>query len=118
MNLERILIILILVAAILAAIPQITVSAQIWGVILVVLGLIAGATSSMQGDITQRLAVYVIAAVLPTISNSLDTVWVVGPWLNSMLDNMATGLQGMALALFVMAVVGRIMPAPAAGTNP
>ena len=111
MNLERILIILILVAAILAAVPQIPVPPQIWGVALVVLGLVLGLTNVDQYDVTQRVAVYVIAAVLPMISNSLDTIWIVGPWLNSMLDNMATGFQGMALGLLVMALWGRIMPA-------
>lgn len=115
MNLERILMILIVVAAILTAIPQIPVPGQIWGVILVVLGLVAGLTSPSADDITQRLVVYVIAALLPTISNSLDPIWVVGPWVNSVLDNLATGIQGMAIGLLLMALRGRIMPAPAGG---
>jgi hypothetical protein len=122
MNLQQILIILILAAAVLAAIPAIPVSGDLWGVILVVLGLIAGVTGPGTGmgaaDIAQRVAVYVIAAVLPTISNSLDPIWVVGPWVNSVLDHVATGIQGMAIGLFVMAVVGRIMPGAAAPSAP
>ena len=115
MNLERILMILILAAAILAAVPQIPVPGEIWGVILVVVGLVAGVTATSMDDITQRVAVYVIAAVLPTISNSLDTIWVVGPWVNTVLDHLATGIQGMAIGVLFMALWGRIMPAPAGG---
>ena len=110
MNLERILTLLILVVAILAAIPQIPVAAGIWGVALVLIGLASGLMSPA-GDITQRIAIYVIAATLPTISNALDPIWVVGPWVNTVLDSMATGIQGMALGLFLMAFKDRVLPA-------
>lgn len=108
MNLERILIIVIVAAAILAAIPAIPVAAEIWGVILVVAGLIVGFAGLQGADTAQRVAVYVIAFILPVISDSLDVIWVIGPWVDFVLDNVALGLQGMALGLFVMAVWGRV----------
>ena len=109
MNLERILTLLVLVVAVLAAIPQIPVDAQIWAVVLVVLGLISGVTSEV--DLEQRLVIYVLAVALPTFSNSLDAIWEVGPWVNTLLDNIAIGIQGAAVGLFVMAVKDRALPA-------
>ena len=104
---ERILLIAMIAVAVLASIPQIPIDAQIWGALLVIIGLVGGVMLTYD-DMVQRLLVYVIAAVLPTISNSLDAIWVVGPWVNMLLDNFATGLQGMALGLFAMALVARM----------
>ena len=113
MNLERILTILLVVAAVLAAVPQIPVDAAIWGFILVVVGLVSGVMNAPD-DIAQRVAIYVIATVLPTISNSLDSIWVVGPWVNMLLDNLAIGLQGMAVGMFIMALKDRLLPTASA----
>jgi hypothetical protein len=109
---ERIFLIALIALAVLASIPQIPLDAQIWGALLVIVGLVAGVTASYE-DMTQRLLVYVIAAVLPTIANSLDAIWVVGHWVNMLLDNFAIGLQGMALGLFAMALAARLRPSAA-----
>ena len=107
MNQERIFISALLVLAVLASIPQIPVDAQIWGVILVVVGIVGGVITNYE-DLSQRLIVYVVAVALPVFSNSLDAIWVVGPWVNTLLDNVAIGLQGTAVGLFAMGMVGRL----------
>ena len=66
-------------------------------------------------DMTQRILIYVVAATLGSISNSLDSIMVIGPWLNAMLDNMQTGIQGIAVAVFMLAMYERIMPAQQTG---
>lgn len=113
---ERIVLIALIAIAVLASIPQIPVNAQIWGAVLVIIGLVAGVMLNYE-DVMQRLMVYVIAAVLPTISDSLDNIWVVGPWVNTLLDNLATGLQGMALGLFAMALLARLQGSQAAASE-
>ena len=61
-------------------------------------------------DVTQRIAVYVLAVALPVFSDSLDVIPVVGAWVNSVLDGAATALQGMAVAYVLMQAKARIMP--------
>ena len=107
MSAERILVALLVVVAILAAIPQIMFGQ--WGLVLVLLGLIAGATVKA-GDTTDRIVIYVAAVALPVFSDSLDAIQTVGPWVNQVLDNVATGVQGMAVAIFVLAIYGKLMP--------
>ena len=108
MNLERILVVLLVAVAILASIPQIMFA--FWGIILVVLGLIAGGVGK-SGDTTDRIVIYVAAIALPVFSNSLDLIPTIGPWVNQVLDHLATGVQGMAVAIFLVAVYGKLMPA-------
>ena len=104
---ERILVSLLVVVAILAAIPQAMFLP--WGIVLVLLGLIAGAMGK-SGDATDRIVIYVAAFALPVFSNSLDVIPTIGPWVNQVLDHLATGIQGMAVAIFVVAIYGRIIP--------
>ena len=52
-----------------------------------------------------------MAVALPVFSDSLDVIPVVGAWVNSVLDGVATALQGMAVAYVLMqakAVHGRL----------
>jgi hypothetical protein len=104
---ERILVCLLVVVAILATIPQAMFLP--WGIVLVLLGLIAGAMGQ-SGDAADRTVIYVAAIALPVFSNSLDVIPTVGPWVNQVLDYVATGIQGMAVAIFVVAIYGRLMP--------
>ena len=108
MNLERILVVLLVAVAILASIPQIMFGS--WGIILVVLGLIAGGVGK-SANTTDRIVIYVAAIALPVFSNSLDVIPTIGPWVNQVLDHFATGVQGMAVAIFLVAIYGRLMPA-------
>ena len=115
MSSDRILLVLIVVVSILAAIPQIASAFAMWGLVLVLLGLIAGFMGGYGSDMTQRILIYVVAATLGSISNSLDSIMVIGPWLNAMLDNMQTAIQGIAVAVFMLAMYERIMPAQQTG---
>ncbi len=103
---ERIYVIALVVIALLASIPQIPVAANIWGLVLVVVGIVGGAMVNYP-DATQRVLVYVVAATLAMIDNSLDNIPAVGAWLNSYFDNVATGVQGMAMGLIVMGLLAR-----------
>jgi len=107
MNQDRLFVIALIVVSVLASIPQIPVDAKVWGLILVVVGIVAGVMVNYE-DLVQRLLIYVIAATLPMISNSLDVIPAVGMWLNTFFDHVATGLQGMALGLLVMALLKRL----------
>ena len=106
MNQERIYIIALVAVALLASIPQIPVGANIWGLILVVAGIVGGVMVNYP-DLSQRILIYVVAATLATIDNSLDYIPAVGAWLNMYFDNVATGVQGMAMGLIVMGLLAR-----------
>jgi hypothetical protein len=106
MKQERIYVIALLVVSLLASIPQVPVSAEYWGAILVVVGIVGGVMVNY-GEVVQRILIYVVAVALPMFSDSLDFVPVVGPWANGLLDNVATGIQGMAVGLVVMGLVAR-----------
>ena len=94
---ERILSALVVVVAILATIPAVAEAVPYAGLALVILGLVAGVMDA-SADVNQRIAVYVLAVALPVFSDSLDVIPVVGAWVNSVLDGVATALQGMAVA--------------------
>ncbi len=103
---ERLYVIALLAISLLASIPQIPVDAKLWGAILVVVGIVGGVMVNYQ-ELMQRILIYVVAVALPIFSNSLDFVPAVGPWLNGYLDNVATGIQGMAVGLVVMGLIAR-----------
>lgn len=106
MKQERIYIIALVVVALLASIPQIPVAANIWGLILVVVGIVGGVMVNYP-DLSQRILVYVVAVSLPMIDDSLDNIPAVGAWLNTLFDNAATGIQGMAMGLVAMGLLAR-----------
>jgi len=115
MSSDRILLVLIVVVSILAVIPQLAAQFAYWGLVLVVLGLVAGGMGEYGSDMTQRILIYVIAVSLTQITGSLDAIPTVGPLVGDVLNNMATGIQGIAIAVFVLAMYERIMPAKQTG---
>ena len=106
MKQERMYVLALIVVGLLASIPQIPVDAAVWGAILAVVGVVGGVMVNYE-DLNQRILIYVVAIALPTVSNSLDFIPTVGPWLNMLLDNIATGIQGMAVGLFAMGMLAR-----------
>ena len=114
MKQERLFLIALVVLAVLASIPQIPVEAQLWGAILAIVGIAAGVLVKY-GDAVQRVLIYVLAVAIPTFDNCLDYIWVVGPWINAGLDNLATGIQGVAVGILVMALLARIQGSRASG---
>ena len=107
MNSERILLALLLVVAVLATVPQIAIPYV--GAILVVLGLIGGALGNY-GNATDRIVVYLAAIAVPVFAGSLDAIPVVGEWVNQLLVHVTTGIQGMAVSIFVLTIYGRVVP--------
>ena len=71
MNSDRILVALLVVVAVVAAIPQLAFAP--WGIALVVLGLVAGAMGQ-SGNVMDRVVIYLAAIALPVFSNSLDVI--------------------------------------------
>jgi len=106
MKQERLYVIALVVIGLLASIPQIPVDAKVWGAILVIVGIVGGVMVNY-GDVVQRIMIYVVAVAIPIFSNSLDFIPVAGPWVNTLLDNIATGIQGMAVGLLVMGLYAR-----------
>lgn len=106
MNQERIYVIALVAIALLASIPQIPVGADIWGLVLVVVGIVGGVMVNYP-DVVQRVLIYVVAVALPLFDDALDYVPAVGAWLNMYFDNVATGIQGMAIGLVVMGLLAR-----------
>jgi hypothetical protein len=103
---ERMYVLALIAIALLASVPQIPVDAGLWGAILVIVGIVGGAMVNYP-DMTQRILIYVIAVALPMFSNSLDYIPMIGEWLNGYLDNVAIGIQGMAVGLLVMGLAAR-----------
>ncbi len=81
---------------------------------ILVIGLVSGFMNPLE-DVATRVAYYVLAAVLPTIANNLDQIPAIGGYLNSILDNVAVGIAGLAIANFCLALVNNLMNSDAAG---
>jgi hypothetical protein len=107
MNKERTYLLAMIAVALLASIPQIPVDMKVWGLILVLVGLVGGVMLKYD-DVVQRLLIYVVAVTLPMFADSLDYIPAVGSWVNGLLDNMAIGVQGLAVGVFAMGLMARI----------
>ncbi len=58
-------------------------------------------------DVSGRVALYVLAAMLPGIADNLDVVPVIGAYANGFLDQFAVFIAGVAIAnLFTVLVKG------------
>lgn len=104
MNVDRI----ITIVGILAAVAAVFLPLEWWALILLVVGLVGGFVTPAP-DMMTRMA-YIIAAVgLPTVANSLDAIPQVGGQLNAFIDNFAVVVGGMAIASFIMMLKDRVM---------
>ncbi len=81
-----------------------------YALVLVVLGLIWGFMSPI-GDVSTRIAYYVLAAVLPGIANNLDAIPAIGAPVNSILDNLAVVIAGVAIANVLVVLYNNLMAA-------
>lgn len=106
MNQEKNYVIALIALGVLASIPQIPVSADLWATILVIVGVIAGVMVKYE-DVGQRTLIYVVAVAAPMFSDSLNAVPVIGGWVNGLIDNIAVGIAGMAVALFLTGLIAR-----------
>lgn len=80
------------------------------GLVLLLAGLVMGYINQID-DVATRVAYYVLAAVLPTIANSLDVIPGVGGYLNGILDNVAIVIAGVAIMSFCLALLNNLMAA-------
>ena len=80
------------------------------GLVLLLAGLVMGYINQID-DVATRVAYYVLAAVLPTIANSLDVIPGVGGYLNGILDNVAIVIAGVAIMTFCLALWNSLMAA-------
>tara|TARA_B000000460_G_C21308256_1_gene303212 strand:- start:130 stop:462 length:333 start_codon:yes stop_codon:yes gene_type:complete len=81
-----------------------------YATVLVALGLIWGFTSPI-GDVSTRIAYYVLAAVLPGIANNLDAIPAIGGYANGILDNLAVVIAGIAIANVCVVLYNTLMAA-------
>ncbi len=81
-----------------------------YALVLVALGLISGFMSPI-GDVSTRIAYYVLAAVLPGIANNLDAIPAIGAPVNSILDNLAVVIAGVAIANVLVVLYNNLMAA-------
>ena len=65
--------------------------------VLVLLGLAAGFMQPVE-DVSGRVALYVLAAMLPGIADNLDVVPVIGAYADGFLDQIAVFVAGVAIA--------------------
>lgn len=106
MNQEKNYVIALIALGVLASIQPISDAFAHWHLILVVVGVIAGVMVKYE-DVGQRTLIYVVAVAAPMFSNSLDVIPVIGPWVNGLIDNIAVGIAGMAVALFLTGLIAR-----------
>tara|TARA_B100000809_G_scaffold212212_1_gene216092 strand:+ start:664 stop:993 length:330 start_codon:yes stop_codon:yes gene_type:complete len=105
MNLEKYLIALMLLVALIAAIVEVPYSS----LALLLLGLGSGFMNSID-DIMERTAYLLVAIAAPAVSDNLDLIPAVGTYLNSIIDGIAIAAAGIWIASFSTALVSSVMP--------
>ena len=64
-----------------------------------------------ESDPVQRMVLLVAAIGLLVVANQLDVIPVVGEYVNSIIDNIAIAISGMAIANVFMAMADLVKPA-------
>ncbi len=105
MNLEKYLIALMLLVALIAAIVEVPYSS----LALLLLGLGSGFMNSID-DIMERTAYLLVAIAAPAVSDNLDLIPAVGTYLNAIIDGIAIAAAGIWIASFSTALVSSVMP--------
>ncbi len=105
MNLDKGLIIVIVLLAVVGAFVEIPMGS----LAILVVGLVSGVTSPLN-DIGERTAYLLVALAAPTVADSLEVIPAVGGYLNTIVDAGAIGAGGIWLASMTRAVVNRIKP--------
>ena len=105
MNLEKYLIALMLLVALIAAIVEVPYSS----LALLLLGLGSGFMNSID-DIMERTAYLLVAIAAPAVSDNLDLIPAVGSYLNAIIDGIAIAAAGIWIASFSTALVSSVMP--------
>ena len=81
-----------------------------YALVLVVLGLVMGFTNPIE-DVATRVAMYVLAVLLPTIADNLDVFGVAGEYLNGILSQFAVVIAGVAIMQVCLVLYKGLMAA-------
>ena len=81
-----------------------------YALVLVVLGLAMGFTNPIE-DVATRVAMYVLAVLLPTIADNLDVIPAVGEYANGFLSQFALVIAGVAIMQFCLVLYNGLMAA-------
>ena len=81
-----------------------------YALVLVVLGLVMGFTNPIE-DVATRVAMYVLAVLLPQIADNLDVIPVAGEYANGILSQFALVIAGIAIANFCLVLINGLMAA-------
>ena len=103
MDSDRILMLLLIIVAVIAAIVDIPFT----GLALLVLGLVSGFLNPAE-EIMERTAYLVAAVLAPAAANNLDLIPAVGSYLNAIIDGIAIGAAGMWISSFTRGLVARV----------
>ena len=103
MSLDRILTVIAVLLAIVAAF----VVLEWCALILVLLGLLNGFLSPLT-DMVARTAYTVAAIALPTLANTVDAIPVAGPYLKAIIDNSAIFIASFAVPCLLSVIVSRL----------
>lgn len=98
--------------ATLAAIIAVFVPLEWWPLILLLIGLVHG-FGGQEKDPTTIVLIVVAAVSFPTIADSLNAIPMIGAHLDTIIDNFAISIGGYAIALLVLDLKNRVMPAEA-----
>ena len=104
MSMDRILTMIGVLLAIVAAFVQL----EWWALILVLLGLVSGFVAPLT-DMAARTGYTLAALALPTIANTLDAIPVAGAYANAIIDNFAVIIAGIVIANFLLVIASRLM---------
>ncbi|MBS25361.1 MAG: hypothetical protein CMQ28_06940 [Gammaproteobacteria bacterium] len=103
MDSDRILMLLLLVVAVIAAIVEIPYT----GLALLALGLVSGYLNPAE-EIMERTAYLIAAVAAPVAADNLDLIPAIGSYLNAIIDGIAIGAAGMWISSFSRGLVSRI----------
>jgi len=81
-----------------------------YALVLVVLGLVMGFTNPIE-DVATRVAMYVLAVLLPTIADNLDVIPVAGEYVNGFLSQFAVVIAGVAIMQVCLVLKNGLMAA-------
>ena len=105
MNLDKGLIIVIILLAVVGAFVAIPYAA----LAILLVGLVSGITSPLT-ELSDRAGYLLLAFAGPTVADSLQAIPVAGAPLDTIVGSVAIGAGGIWLASMTRAVVNRVMP--------
>ena len=105
MNLEKSLMAVMVLVAIVASVVAIPYSE----LILILLGIVAGSVNPVT-EILERTAYLIVAVAGPLAADKLDAIPWVGSIVNTSIDGIAIAAAGMWAASFIIALINRIKP--------